>query len=106
MRVKWQYEIGVVDQDYQSARELLAMTGEFADSCYDEKDEEGGQAADTAESIPPEDSPPEASPGPGCPFSRSPWESKLTCELNIRILTSNRDRSPQVSRNAVLAAKK
>jgi hypothetical protein len=60
MRVKWQYEIGVVDQDYQSARELLAMKGEFADSCYDEKDEESGQAADTAESIPPDDSPPEA----------------------------------------------
>jgi hypothetical protein len=60
MRVKWQYEIGVVDQDYQSARELLAMKGEFADSCYDEKDEESGQAADTAESIPPDDAPPEA----------------------------------------------
>jgi hypothetical protein len=57
MRVKWQYEIGVVHQDYQSAKELLGIEGEFADSCCDEKDKEEGPAADTAESIPPDDSP-------------------------------------------------
>jgi hypothetical protein len=60
MRVKWQYEIGVVSEDYQPAKELLGIEGEFADSCYDEEDDEEGQAADSAESIPPDDSPPEA----------------------------------------------
>jgi hypothetical protein len=58
MRVKCQYEIGVVGEDYQSAKELSGIAGEFADSC--EKDEDEEPAADTAESIPPDDSPPEA----------------------------------------------
>ena len=59
MRVKWLYGIGVLDADYQRAKELLGIEGEFADSRYDEHDAEEAPA-DTAESIPPDDSPPDA----------------------------------------------
>ncbi len=59
-RVKWLYEIGVLDADYQRAKELLGIEGEFADSCYYEEHEEEEQTADRAEPIPPDDSPPDA----------------------------------------------
>jgi len=59
MRVKWLYEIVVLDADYQRTKELLGIEKEFADSRYD--DHEADEApADSAESLPPDDSPPDA----------------------------------------------
>jgi hypothetical protein len=60
MRVVWRYEIGVLDADYEQAKELLAIEGAFGD---------GGESAeqalseeeepDDAQSLPPDDSPPD-----------------------------------------------
>jgi hypothetical protein len=60
MRVKRLYEIGVLHADYQRAKELLGIEGEFQDSCDDEKDEDEEQTADSVESLPPDDVPPDA----------------------------------------------
>jgi hypothetical protein len=60
MRVKCLYEIGVPDGDYERAKELLGIEGEFADSCYDEEDEREAPPADSEESLPRDDSPPDA----------------------------------------------
>jgi hypothetical protein len=34
MQVKWRYEIGVPHVDYERAKKLLGIEGEFADTCY------------------------------------------------------------------------
>ena len=34
MQVKWRYEIGVSHVDYERAKKLLGIEGEFADTCY------------------------------------------------------------------------
>ncbi len=60
MRVKWLYEIGVLRADYQRAKELLGIEGEFQDSRDDEKDEDEEQTADRLESLPPDEAPPDA----------------------------------------------
>jgi hypothetical protein len=57
MRVKWLYEIGVLDADCRRAKGLLGIEGEFENSCYDERDEEEEQAAGGAESLPPDHAP-------------------------------------------------
>jgi hypothetical protein len=57
MRVKSLYEIGVLDADYEPAKELLGIEGEFTDSCYDEEVEGEPQDANSEE---PDDSPPDA----------------------------------------------
>ena len=56
MQVNWRYKIGVPKADYQRAKELLGIEGEFTDAC-DNVDEEDG--ADDAELLPPDDSPPD-----------------------------------------------
>ena len=58
MLVKRRYEIGVPKADYQRAKELLRIEGEFEDTC-ECVDEDDTDDADDAESLPPDESPPD-----------------------------------------------
>jgi hypothetical protein len=64
MRVKWLYEIGILSADYQRAKKLLGIEGEFADSCYDLNSDQGdggdAQASGSGESIAVDNQPPDA----------------------------------------------
>jgi len=54
MRVKWRYEIGVLQRDYERAKGLLGIDGEFEDDCYDLYDlDDAGETedADLVESL-------------------------------------------------------
>jgi hypothetical protein len=53
MSVKWRYEIGVPTADYQRAKDLLGIEGEFVDA------RDSGDEEDDAESLPPDDSLPD-----------------------------------------------
>src|SRR5215472_13164108 len=60
MRVSWRYEIGVIASDYERAKQLLGIEGDFEevrDSLDDLAQEDEN---DEAESVPPDDSPPDA----------------------------------------------
>jgi hypothetical protein len=61
MRVKWRYDIGVPETDYERAKELLGIEGEFADTCYDMDDDNDDEReeGDLVESLIASNSPPD-----------------------------------------------
>jgi hypothetical protein len=58
MRVVWRYEIGVLGEDYERAKELLGFEGEFAETRDGPDDDNDADEADERYSLPLDDSPP------------------------------------------------
>jgi hypothetical protein len=58
MQVTWRYEIGVLETDYQRAKKLLGIEGEFEDACEGSGDQVCTEADVDEQYLAPEESPP------------------------------------------------